>query len=122
MALQYIPLPASNTAAESRIAVVSVLAGSAIGVAVVFVVVFGEVLLLVMRHSGIFLNWRDVAVIGLGFGLATGLVGGLTRFFFWRVNSLRPRGLEVMGIWCILLAFVAQAIDPVLTVLGVEVR
>jgi hypothetical protein len=50
-----------------------------------------------------------------------GITGGISRYIFWWANELPPRGLEVIGILLILLAFVAQAIEPVLRLFDIAV-
>ncbi len=54
--------------------------------------------------------------------VAGGVIGGLSRSIFWWVNTLPQRSLEVIGVLLILLAFVIQAVEPVLTLVGVAVR
>lgn len=43
-----------------------------------------------------------------------GITGGFSRYIFWWANALPPRELEIIGVFFILLAFVAQAVQPFL--------
>jgi hypothetical protein len=49
------------------------------------------------------------------------LIGGLTRSIFWWVNTLPPRGMEVIGIVLILCTFALQALQPLVILLGIAI-
>jgi hypothetical protein len=101
------------------------LAGFALGIITFLVLGLGVLIISMLEPSQISIDKGTSPIAwltSLMYGLATGVIGGLTRFFFWKINDLPPRGMEVLGIWFILFAFLTQALDPILTLLGVAVR
>jgi hypothetical protein len=66
-------------------------------------------------------------IVSLLFGLVLGalpggLSGGFSRYAFWWANNLPDRGLEVIGILLVLLAFAAQTVQPVLDLFNVVAK
>lgn len=98
--------------------------GAVTGMALLFVglLVFDSTYILrTLTQSGDWSVVRGQLAIAAHLSLAAiipgGVTGGITRHLFWRINTMRPRGLEILGIWFILMAFLAQAVDPLLTLL-----
>jgi hypothetical protein len=60
-----------------------------------------------------------VAIFALTVGVPAGVfTGGLTQYTFWWANSLPEKGMEVLGLTLILMAFLAQIAQPLTQVLG----
>jgi len=52
-------------------------------------------------------------------GPAGAVVGGFSRYMFWWANSLPERGMQIIGVTLILVAFVAQTVEPVTGLLDI---
>jgi len=51
-----------------------------------------------------------------------GVTGGISRYVFWWANALPAHHMEIIGIWLICMAFLAQAVEPTLRFFDVAVR
>jgi hypothetical protein len=49
---------------------------------------------------------------------AGGIAGALTPYVFWRVNALGEKGMQVLGLALILLAFCLQVVEPIAQLVG----
>ncbi len=64
-----------------------------------------------------------VVIFGLFLGAPAGaVVGGISRYVFWWANSLPERRMQVIGVILILVAFVAQAVEPVTGLFDIPIR
>jgi hypothetical protein len=89
---------------------IGLLLGSVAGFTLVFVILFAQTL----PKYGVDLNLvGSIAIICFFIGVFPGAItGALTRYLYWWVNTLDSKAMEALGIFLILLGFLAQIVEP----------
>jgi hypothetical protein len=102
-----------RVAADARPRLVS-RAGTFIGlIAGYFLVLAMELAITVPSHGVTLAVMSSVVVLAFVVGTPAGAVtGALTPYVFWRVNSLGSKGMQVLGLGFIFLAFFMQILEP----------
>src|SRR5262249_46175089 len=109
-----------HRAASGALALHNPAVGGIIGAGAGSALVFGILFAATLPSRGLSGNIIGAAVVGaLTVGLPAGAItGGLTQYTFWWTNNLSGKGMQILGLTLILVAFLAQIAQPSTQLLG----